>query len=443
MSEPAKTPAPPTPPGAAPPTPPGAARPAGPSGPRGLAVYTDVLSTPGAKVFVAAGLVARMPISMLGIGIVVLVQSGYGSYRAAGLVAGTYALVSSLCSPLVARAVDRHGQARVMRPAIAVHLAGLSALVLTASLGAPLLLVAAAAVVMGTTIGSVGALVRARWAHVLGGARLSTAFSLESVLDEVVFATGPVLVTVAATALWPPAGLVAAAVAVGAGGAVLLAQRSTEPPVTRARPARGTAVLASPGMPVLLVVFVAAGAVFGSVEVVTVAYTAAAGVGWSAGVVLAVYAIGSLLAGLAYGTVAWRAGAGRRFALGGLGFAAGVALLALVSALDALDSVVVLAALLFVAGSAISPTLIAGNALVGDLVAPTRLTEGLTWISTSLGLGVAGGAALGGAWVEAAGARSALVLPALCGALAAVVVTAGWRAIVRPTGPAPTPSATT
>ena len=414
-------------------------RPAVP-GPRGLAVYADVLSVPGARVFVAAGLLARLPISMLGIGIVLLVQAGYGSYLAAGLVAGTYELVSALCSPLVARAVDRHGQARVMRPAIAVHLAGLSALVVAAAAGAPLPVVAGAAVVMGTTVGSVGALVRARWAFVVRGARLSTAFSLESVLDEVVFATGPVLVTVLSTAIWPPAGLVAAAVAVGAGGAVLLAQRSTEPPATGARSARGTAVLTSPGVAVLLVVFVAAGAAFGSVEVVTVAYTAARGLGWSAGVVLAVYAIGSLLAGLAYGTVAWRAGAGRRFAIGGLGFAAGVSLLALVAAADALDSVLVLAALLFVAGFAISPTLIAGNALVGELVAPSRLTEGLTWISTSLGLGVAAGAALAGAWVEAAGARSALTLPALCGALAAAVVAVGWRSIVRVRPPA---SATT
>ena len=387
------------------PLPPEPVGPAQPVGARGLAVYADVLATPGAKVFVAAGLLARLPISMLGIGIVVLVQAGYGSYRAAGAVAAVYALVSSVCSPLVARAVDRHGQARVMRPAIAVHLVGLSALVVLASVGAPVVLVAAAAVVMGTTVGSVGALVRARWAFVLDPARLSTAFSLESVLDEVVFATGPVLVTVLATALWPPAGLVLAAVAAGAGGAVLLAQRSTEPPATCAAPRRGSAVLASPGMPVVLLVFAAAGAVFGSVEVVTVAYTQARGVGWSAGLVLAVYALGSLLAGLAYGTVAWRASAGRRFAVGALGFAAGVGLLALVRAIDALDSVVVVGALLFVGGSAISPTLIAGNALVRELVAPSRLTEGLTWVSTSLGLGVAAGRRAGG--LLGAGGRGA------------------------------------
>ncbi len=394
-------------------------------------MYGDVLSVPGAKVFVVAGLVARLPISMLGIGIVLLVQASYGSYRAAGLIAAAYALVSAVCSPLVSRAVDRHGQARVMRPAITVHLVGLSALVVLASLRAPLLLVAVAAVVMGTTIGSLGALVRARWAYALEGRRLSTAFSLESVLDEVVFATGPVIVTVLATAVWPPAGLVVAAVAVGAGGAVLRAQRSTEPAASRARPVKGTAVLATPGMPVIAIVFVAAGGVFGSVEVVTVAYTADRGAGWAAGLVLALYAIGSLLAGLAYGTVHWRASAGRRFAVGALGFAGGVGVLALVRSFDVLDSIGVLAGLLFVAGFAIAPMLIAGNALVGELVAPARLTEGLTWVSTSLGLGVAAGAALAGAWVDEAGGRSALALPALCGAVAVVMVGAGWTSIVK------------
>ncbi len=412
------------------PVPPTAPRPSG-GEPRGLAVYSDVLTVPGAKVFVAAGLVARLPISMMGIGIVLLVEASYGSYGAAGAIAAAYALVSALCSPLLGRAVDRHGQARVMRPAIVVHLVGVSALVVLATVGAPLPLVALAAVVMGSTVGSVGALVRARWAYALRGRRLSTAFSLESVLDEVVFATGPVIVTVLATAVWPPAGLVVAAVAFGAGGAVLLAQRSTEPPPSRAAPVKGTGVLTSAGMPIVVVVFVAAGAVFGSVEVVTVAYTDERDAGWAAGPVLALYAIGSLLAGLAYGVVDWRASAGRRFAVGALGFAAGVGMLALVRSFDALDSIAVTAGLLFVAGFAISPMLIAGTALVGELVAPTRLTEGLTWVSTSLGLGVAAGAALAGVWVDEAGGRSALALPALCGAVAVVMVGAGWTSIVK------------
>lgn len=414
-----------------------AARPSGPR--KGLGVYLDLLAAPGAAVFVPAGVLARLPISMLGIAIVLLVQGAYGSYALAGGVAAAYAVVSSLCSPLVARAVDARGQAAVMRPAIAVHLAGMAALAVAATAQAPVPVLFAAAALMGATIGSVGALVRARWNHVLtrdagegSEARLSTAFSLESVLDEVVFATGPVIVTAVAAAIAPVAALAVAGVAVAGGAGVLLAHRSSEPPPTRARRSEsGTGVLTTPGMPLLIVVFVAAGTVFGAVEVVTVAFTASAGVPWAAGLVLAGYAIGSLLAGLVYGTLSFASSAGRRFVLSALAFGAGVGVLAAVGGIDALASVPVLGVVLFVAGSAISPMLIAGTALVREIVAPGRLTEGLTWVGTSLGLGVAAGAAGAGAWVDAAGARSALSLPALCGAVVVLVVLIAGRANLR------------
>lgn len=412
---------------------------------RGLGVYLDLLATPGAVVFVPAGVVARLPISMLGIAIVLLVQGAYGSYALAGGVAAAYAVVSSLCSPLVARAVDARGQAKVMRPAIAVHLVGMTALALATTLEAPVPVLFAAAALMGATIGSVGALVRARWNHVLtrdadpGGsagrsaARLSTAFSLESVLDEVVFATGPVIVTAVAAAFAPVAALAVAALAVAAGAGVLLAHRSSEPPPTRGhRASAGGGVLTAAGMPLLIVVFVAAGTVFGAVEVVTVAFTASAGVPWAAGLVLAGYAIGSLLAGLVYGTLAFTSTTGRRFVTSALAFGAGVGVLAAVGGVDALASVPVLAAVLFVAGSAISPMLISGTALVREVVAPARLTEGLTWVGTSLGLGVAAGAAGAGAWVDTAGARSALSLPALCGGAVVLVVVLAGRSHLRP-----------
>ena len=434
--------------------------------PRGLGVYREVLAVPGAPVLVTSGLVARLPISMLGIGIVLLVEAEYGSYAVAGGVAAAYAVVSSVCSPLVARAVDRAGQARVMRPAIAVHLAGVSALLVAATAHAPLWVLFAAVAVMGSTIGSIGALVRARWLHVLtrahrqdeagspgppaeadpggsagggrasgggasgGGARLEgrvdTAFSLESVVDEVVFITGPLIVTAAAAAVSPVLGLVVAAVAVGTGGAVLLAQRDTEPPPAPGRAAKGSSVVGARGMVTLLTVFLACGGVFGAVEVVVVAFTESRGVPAAAGLVLAAYALGSLLAGLGYGAVRWRVPPGRRFIAASLVFAAGMVPVAVVSAVPPL------AAVLFVAGLAVAPTLIAGNALVREVVAPSRLTEGLTWLSTALGVGVAAGAAVGGAWVDAEGARSALALPALCGAVAVAVVALGHRRLLAP-----------
>ena len=99
------------------------------------------------------------------------------------------------------------------------------------------------AALAGAAIPQIGTMVRARWAHLLPVAsERHTAFAAESVFDEVVFVTGPALVTFLATAFAPQAGLVAA-VTVGTVGTLGLAvQRRTEPPAhprdptTAARP---------------------------------------------------------------------------------------------------------------------------------------------------------------------------------------------------------------
>lgn len=401
-----------------------------------LSPYRDVLSVPGARVFALSGLLARLPIAMLGIGIVLLVESATGSYGVAGAVAAVFGVVQAVATPAVARAVDRFGQARVMRPAIAVHVVGLLLMVVAAQVGSPTPAFFATAVLTGATIGSIGALVRARWSHALAGdpraaVRLHTAYSLESVLDEVVFIAGPLLITLLAIQVSPSAGLLAAALAVAAGGAVLLAHRASEPPAAGGRAEAGTAVLRVPGMPVLVLAFVCVGGIFGSVEVVTIAFTDERGSPGAAGWVLAAFALGSLLAGVGYGAIQWRSPAGRRFVVGVLLLAVGVVPVMLV------ERVSLLVVVVFVAGFAISPMLISGNALVAELVVPARLTEGLAWVSTALGVGVSAGSALSGALVDAAGAHRAFVVPVAAGAFAAVVVLVGGRRLTAPRVPVP------
>lgn len=396
-----------------------------------LSPYRDVLSVPGARVFALSGLLARLPIAMLGIGIVLLVEAATGSYGVAGAVAAVFGVVQAVATPVVARAVDRFGQARVMRPAVAVHVVGLLLMVVAAQTGSPLWTFFATAVLMGATIGSIGALVRARWSYALAGdpratARLHTAYSLESVLDEVVFIAGPLLITVLAIQVSPSAGLLAAALAVAVGGAVLFAHRSSEPPVAGGRAEVGTAVLRAPGVPVLVLAFVCVGGIFGSVEVLTIAFTDERGAPGAAGWVLAAFALGSLLAGVGYGAVQWQSSAGRRFVVGVLLLAVGVVPVMLV------ERVSLLVVVVFVAGFAISPMLISGNALVAELVAPSRLTEGLAWVSTALGVGVSAGSALSGALVDAVGAHRAFVVPVAAGALAAVVALLGSRRLTAP-----------
>jgi MFS family permease len=386
-----------------------------------LGPYRQVLRVPGAVRFASAGLVARFPLSMQTLGTVLLVAESTGSYALAGAASATVALTQAAMGPAIGRLFDRHGQARVLLPALALHTLGALALVLLAVTGAPAWSLFPAAALWGGTFPQVGSLVRARWAHALGGSPLlPTAFSLESVLDEVVFVVGPVLVTLLATEVAPAAGVIATWALAAVGSLALAVQRRTEPPPHPVGDG-GPSALRIAGLRVMIAVGLAIGGIFGSIEVATVAFTDERGAPAAAGIVLALLAGGSLLAGLAYGAVPWHAGAARRFVLG-------VVVLALVTVpLPLAPTVPALAVLVFLAGFAISPALIAGFALL-ELIVPARSrTEGLTWFGTGIGVGLAVAASLTGQVVDAAGGRAAFGVAVASGALAALLVLAGAR----------------
>ena len=168
--------------------------------------YREILSLPGALKFSLAGLVARMPIAVLGLGIVLFIQGVTGSYGMAGIVSAVYMIVQALAGPGIARLVDRLGQAKVMVPIVITHLIALALLIVSVYQEWWTGFVFVFAGIGGATVGSVGSLVRSRWSHIVDSPKkLQTAFSWESVADELMFVSGPVLATVLATAVWPPA----------------------------------------------------------------------------------------------------------------------------------------------------------------------------------------------------------------------------------------------
>lgn len=372
-----------------------------------LRPYRDILSRPGALAFSASGLLARLPMSMAGIGIVLLVEALYDSYALAGRVSAVYVLTQALCSPRLARLVDGHGQARVMRPAIAVASVGLVGLTVAAAVHAPTPWLYATAIVAGATIGSFGAFVRARWNHLVRSPReLHSAYSLESAADELVFIVGPVLATTLAAGVTPTAALVVAVAGMLVGGYWFLGLRASEPPPNPpvVGAPRTRSVLRSGGMVVLAIVFVGMGTVFGATDVSTVAFAEEHGRPDLAGVVLAVFAAGSLISGLLYGARHWVMPLWKRFALGMVALGIGASLFVLVT------SMTVLAVVMFVAGFAIAPTIINGNGLVQHFVARERITEGLTIVGTTLGVGVSAGASLAGLAIDASGSHGGFLV---------------------------------
>jgi MFS family permease len=189
-------------------------------------------------------------------------------------------------------------------------------------------------------------------------------------------------------------------------------------PADPAATARWSAAL---GATVLVVggAYLAVGAVFGAMDVVVVAFAAAEGAPALAGLALAVYAGGSLVAGLVYGLVRLPGALASRYVGCAVLFGGAAQLLLLV------DSLPALVPLAFVAGLAIAPVLVSGFSLVEAQVPRRTLTEALSWTTTGLTLGVTAGSALAGAAVDAFGAESSFAFPALAAALAAVLALAG------------------
>ncbi|MDO9458143.1 MFS transporter [Nocardioides sp.] len=379
-----------------------------------LNTYRQILARPGTALFSATGLVARLPIAMVGLGIVLLVEAESGSYGLAGSVSGVSLLANAAFAVLQARWIDRFGQSRVLPVAIVVWGVALAALMWSVESGWPLAATYALAAVTGAALPGVGACVRSRWAHVLpGDADRQTAFALEAVADEAVFITGPILVTVLATAVHPVAGLTTALTVGVAGTLAFSAQRTTEPPphpplAHRSDRARMPWATVLP----LTVASLALGTLFGAAEVTTVAFTEERGNKAIAGFLLALWAAGSLIAGGLTGAVRWRRPVLSRLRLGAAAMTLTMVPLALI------DTLWLMGAVLFVAGFSIAPTLIATMSMAEQNVPPSRLTEGMALVHTGIVAGVAPGAALAGVVIDAAGASPAYLVSVGGGLLA-------------------------
>lgn len=350
-----------------------------------LGPYLTVLRRPGAARFSIAGAVARLQMSMAGVGAVLLISAVRDSYGLAGAVSATFAISAAVAGPVVSRLIDSRGQRRIVPFQLAVHLPALAAMIaigVFTPLTWPIIVLA---VVAGAAAPNVGPLVRARWSAMLSGTpQLRTAFAWESLIDEAVFILGPPLATVLALQLFPAAALVFAAIALTVGLVLLLRQTGTEPvPSGASSRSVGRPAILLPGIAGVALVFVLLGGVFGALEVATVATAQQAGHPGAAGVLLALYSIGSLLSGLVFGALQLRASLLKQF-VGAIGALSVVSL-----PITFLHPLWLLGIGLLVAGMAAAPALIAGMALVERLVPADRLTESMSWASSGLAVGLA------------------------------------------------------
>lgn len=383
--------------------------------------YKEIFQSQGSLAFSLAGLIARFPISMLGIGIVTMLSQLHGEYWLAGSVAATFAISSALLSPQVARLADRFGQSKVLLPSSAVTVVAVLALLLLTRYSAPSWLLFLAAIIAGW-IPNMSAMVRARWANIYAGTtKLHTAFSFESVMDELSFIIGPVLAVGLSVGWFPEAGPFVAILFLIVGAVWLTTQKDTEPSVQGRQETVGKPVLANVSILFLIVVLTTIGAIFGTVDVTSVAYAEQAGNTVAASYVLAIYAIGSCVAGLIFGTLKLTFSLRKQFVLAIVLVSVSLVPLLIINSIGQLMIVVLFA------GVFVAPTMIITMGLVQKVIPKEKLTEGISWATAGLGIGVAFGSSIAGNVIDFYGPQSGFNVAIIASVIGVVFAISGYK----------------
>jgi MFS family permease len=393
--------------------------------------YSRILRVPRMRSLLLTALVARLPIGINGLAVVLLLQEQRGSFGIAGLASGALALGNGLGTPLMARVVDRTGSG-VLGVLALGHAAGLVALLVLAA-DAPPAAVVALAGLAGALNPPVSSLMRALYPRMLRGRPelIHGAYALDSVLTELLFIAGPALTAAIAVLVSPAAALAVSAGAVTAGTfAFLAALRGREEVPADVAPAGLLGALRAAGVRTLVVTMLPVGLAFGILEITITAFAADEGHRELAGVLLTLWAVASAAGGLIYGARPRRGSASDTHLRVALALPLGLAPLVLAT------SPAVMALLVLPAGIFIAPLLATRNELAGLVAPPGTETEAYTWPLTAIVAGIAGGAALGGVIVDASDWRTAAFVAIGCAALGSAVAVARRGTLHRPPQPA-------
>jgi hypothetical protein len=383
-----------------------------------LVRYAAVLQTRETRLTFALSVIGRLPIGITGLAVLLLVHGQTGSFARGGIATAGYVVGLAAVAPGLGRWIDRYGPRSALLASGMLFPAALVTLVAAVSRDAPGWLTPLLAGVAGASFPPITVCMRTFFRQRLGeDALLAAAYSLESVLIELIFIAGPMLVA-GFVAFASPAAAVWFAAACGSVGSLLFA-RSPALRAWRIEPRRSASLLgplASRPFVALIGVVLCYSTAFGLVEIGITAYAAERGDAAFAGVLLGVMSAGSALGGLAYGSRGWHVPLVRQFAVTLAIMGAGLCLLALPWGLWTF----VLGCA--VAGVIMAPALIIQSILVAKTARAEHTTEAFTWSTSALlggvGIGLAGGGGLLEVW-PASGALACAGATALTAAMAA------------------------
>lgn len=374
---------------------------------RFLGSYAEILSHRGTGGFVIAGWFGRISRSTTGIATILLVASYTGSYALAGAVSGAIIVGIGVGGPLWSRAMDARGQTAVLPLGLIASVLTSTSLALAVVLGAPHVTWFVLAFLVGLASLDFGTLVRARWASTLERPdHRHTSLALESVNDELTYVIGPPMVTLLAAVAGPLVGFATGIAITIAGGIALLLQPRTAPAVMVREPAHRRGGFIPRGVLLVLPVYAGIGLVFGAIDVSSVAIARQAGAPVLAGIIVACFSIGSVIAGIIFGPISGSWAPRRRVLVTSLAY------LVVVPALLLPGSIPALAAVIFAAGLVTTPLLISSTSYIQSSTQSHRLTEALAWPSIGLSIGVTLGATATGLVIDALDGYSGFLVAA-------------------------------
>lgn len=370
----------------------------------------------------ATSVVARMPLGMNSLAILLFMRARTGSFLQAGIAVGAYTLANAAAAPIQGRLLDRLHHRRILLCCTLAETSLLLALVLVADAGAGTVVLVAIATLAGAVMPPVSASVRALWPQVVQGAgTLESAYALDATTQEVIWTLGPVIVG-ACTAIASASAALVLCAAIGLLGTTLFVAlpsvRLGGGPRAQERPEGGA--MRSPGLRALFASVALLGVMIGALEVGLPALAVHLKMPSASGVLLALLSVGSMAGGLLYGTRGWRLPLPARHAA--LLGAAAVLIAPLLLAAS-LPAAIVLTML---AGTACAPVLSCQYSLVEGLAPRGTAAEAFNWHTAALVAGIAGGTAVAGALVEGIGVDASFALA--CGAVGlGAMLALAWR----------------
>jgi MFS family permease len=392
-----------------------------------VAGYRELLRTPGVARIMAAQLTARFPNGMTSLAVLLHIEHVTGSYGAAGLVLAATSVGQAIAGPVTSRWMGVWGMRRVLTTTLVICAIAITGIALIETIVPVYMLLG---LVAGLSTPPVQSAVRTIYPKMVNSRQLTPLFSFDASLQEVIWIVAPVVITVVATQVGTvQALLLIIAILIGGGAWFILSPEVGRVRIPRSRRSIGK-VLAKPQVLLATVIgFLLIGAC-AAVEAGVVATFDHGGL--EAGIVLAIFSIGSLAGGLSFGHIPiGRWAMARRLAIMAFGLTLTVFSL----------NIFWLGATLFVAGIGIAPALAVLFAMTSASVKFSETAEAYGWIGTGQLIGAAAGSAVAGFLIDGVGAVGAYGAAAAFGIVGTIVAVAcvRWFPDLRHRDPSPIP----